>query len=118
MGVIFTFGTQMSLLHWDSVNRYPNRLTSTCFTPRSSLVGSFRLIPKFGNDIFVVNGCATKHEHLKCVYDKLDPFCLSEDKRYEHCEYCEGSSCNSNKTELETLYLPKTVGTKSTKAFN
>uniref|UniRef100_A0A914HPB6 Uncharacterized protein n=1 Tax=Globodera rostochiensis TaxID=31243 RepID=A0A914HPB6_GLORO len=75
---------------------------------------TYRCKNEFGNDIFVVNGCATKHEHLKCVYDKLDPFCLPEDKRYEHCEYCEGTRCNSNKIELETLYLPKTVGTKST----
>uniref|UniRef100_A0A914HLJ8 SCP domain-containing protein n=1 Tax=Globodera rostochiensis TaxID=31243 RepID=A0A914HLJ8_GLORO len=75
---------------------------------------TYRCKNEFGNDIFVVNGCATKDEHFKCVYDKLDPFCLPEDKRYEHCEYCLGSSCNSNKTELETLYLPKTVGTKST----
>uniref|UniRef100_A0A183CAG7 Uncharacterized protein n=1 Tax=Globodera pallida TaxID=36090 RepID=A0A183CAG7_GLOPA len=33
---------------------------------------------------------------------------------YDHCEYCEGPSCNLNKIELETLYLPKSVGTKST----
>uniref|UniRef100_A0A183CM55 Peptidase M12A domain-containing protein n=1 Tax=Globodera pallida TaxID=36090 RepID=A0A183CM55_GLOPA len=75
---------------------------------------TYRCKNEFGNDIFVVNGCATEHNEFKCAYKELDPFCLPQQNMYDHCEYCEGKSCNLNKIELETLYTFKSRATKAT----
>ncbi|KAI3418056.1 hypothetical protein GPALN_010645 [Globodera pallida] len=74
---------------------------------------TYRCKNEFGNDKFVVNGCAT-NKRLKCVYKELDPFCVPQKNMYDHCEYCLGPSCNLNKTELETLYTFKSRATKAT----